>query len=430
MSPEETEAKIAQLEAEISRLKQVWPISGEEVLENKNRITEQLKAIGDAKIAADEEARRAARAKEFCEENATVIGQKKGQIESDHAQINSIKSLCEDLSRALSTNRAESDEAVKVVQNAKQELLKAHAWLVQAQPKLESQSKSVEENSTAASSILLTLQKTDGLVKQLHAQIEQSRMEASGALEKTQSFQKNAEIADIAAKTAQSETEGHREAAGLLLQELSGITTELKKRNEEIIKHRGDLTQLKVQFEALNKEVEGLLPHSAIASLASSFRIQKLRFEEPQKKWLLAFGACIVVLVLLSVPSFISATFGDASASWESIFRGMTMRLPILIPVVWVAIYAGRNYMLSVRLEEDYAYKEAISIAFQGFAREMQNITQLDEKVSPVKTLCDNVLRAIAERPGRIYDGKVSSYSVGEEVFDSANEFRKKQVAL
>ncbi len=106
------------------------------------------------------------------------------------------------------------------------------------------------------------------------------------------------------------------------------------------------------------------------------------------------------------------------------------MRLPILIPVVWVAIYAGRNYMLSVRLEEDYAYKEAISIAFQGFAREMQNITQLDEKVSPVKTLCDNVLRAIAERPGRIYDGKVSSYSVGEEVFDSANEFRKKQVAL
>ena len=63
--------------------------------------------------------------------------------------------------------------------------------------------------------------------------------------------------------------------------------------------------------------------------------------------------------------------------------------------------------MLSLRLEEDYAYKEAISTAFEGYKREMEKITVSDgQGPAPLTTLCTNILRAIAERPGRIYEGK------------------------
>ena len=58
-------------------------------------------------------------------------------------------------------------------------------------------------------------------------------------------------------------------------------------------------------------------------------------------------------------------------------------------------------------MEEDYAFKEAVSTAFEGYKREMQAIPpSAGSEVSPLVTLCENVLRALAERPGGIYDGR------------------------
>ena len=48
-----------------------------------------------------------------------------------------------------------------------------------------------------------------------------------------------------------------------------------------------------------------------------------------------------------------------------------------------------------------------IRTAFEGYKREMLAIpASAGSDVSPLVTLCENVLRALAERPGRIYDGK------------------------
>ena len=51
----------------------------------------------------------------------------------------------------------------------------------------------------------------------------------------------------------------------------------------------------------------------------------------------------------------------------DSILRNTVRRLPLFFALVWLAIYAGRNGTMVVRMEEDYAYKEAISTAFEGY---------------------------------------------------------------
>jgi hypothetical protein len=143
--------------------------------------------------------------------------------------------------------------------------------------------------------------------------------------------------------------------------------------------------------------------------------------------------------VVISLPSFYSAIVGKTmfgnpvDSTWDGVLRGLAMRLPLVIPLVWLAIYAGRNYMLSLRLEEDYAYKEAISISFEGYKREMENIAVGDAtNPTPITTLCVNVLRAIAERPGRIYEGKQQDITILNELqaaAEQANDFRKKAIA-
>jgi len=181
-----------------------------------------------------------------------------------------------------------------------------------------------------------------------------------------------------------------------------------------------------------------LLPGATSAGLASAFNKQKARFVDPQRRWLLTFVGCIGLLVIVAIPSFLSAIGINLAGhlqddTWSTIWRSLTMRLPIVLPLVWLAIYAGRNYMISLRLEEDYAYKEAISTAFEGYKREMEKIAASDVvNPTPIATLCTNILTAIAERPGRIYEGKPQDINLLSEIYaalEKGADISKKKIA-
>jgi hypothetical protein len=212
---------------------------------------------------------------------------------------------------------------------------------------------------------------------------------------------------------------------------LGKILNHLQKSDGIASGHEVRVEELSKKLETLNTRAEGLLPGFTSTGLAHSFSEQKQRFAIPQKRWLQTFISCIIGLILVASPSFLNAIIGAPADSWGVIFRGMAMRLPIVIPLVWLAIYAGRNYMVSLRLEEDYAYKETISRAFEGYKREMKDIPIGEAKnPTPLTTLCGNVLTAIAERPGRIYDGKQKDITPLNEALTAAEELRAKPIAV
>jgi len=154
----------------------------------------------------------------------------------------------------------------------------------------------------------------------------------------------------------------------------------------------------------MDKKIEGLLPHATSTSLASAFREQKKRFEKPQRNWMIAFGITIFLLLLVGV---VVATEVSEKDTWDIILRHLISRLPLIVPLLWLGIYAGRNYMLALRLEEEYAFKEAISTSFEGYKREMADIPAGSTAESkPISVLCENVLLALSQRPGRIYEGR------------------------
>ena len=120
--------------------------------------------------------------------------------------------------------------------------------------------------------------------------------------------------------------------------------------------------------------------------------------------WLITFVVTIIALLIIG---FFGLPGSESSDTWDSILRHLTTRLPIIIPLVWLGIYAGRNYMLAIRLEEEYAFKEAVSTSFEGYKREMASISAVgNNEAPPLIVLCENVLRALAQRPGRIYEGR------------------------
>jgi hypothetical protein len=75
----------------------------------------------------------------------------------------------------------------------------------------------------------------------------------------------------------------------------------------------------------------------------------------------------------------------------------------------------------------------AVTLHFEGYKREMEKITTGDgENPTPLTTLCTNILRAIAERPGRIYEGTPQDINLMAEIQNAGQktaDFSKKKLA-
>lgn len=216
------------------------------------------------------------------------------------------------------------------------------------------------------------------------------------------------QVSEIAAKVASTGTviaETHAESQKHLTSIKNSVETTSEIQNN-INDYYKTLSEFHKAYTDLHSKIEGLLPNATSAGLASAFRNQKDRFKWPQKIWLGTFITAIFLLLAAGSQGILGFLSSGTLDTWDSILRHIISRLPIIAPLVWLAIYAGRNYTLALRLQEEYAFKEAVSTAFEGYKRQMAEISGTGENaLSPIVTLCENVLQALAQRPGRIYEG-------------------------
>jgi hypothetical protein len=406
----------------------------EEIKQLKARAEEQLAGAEAARQKADSESLFAFNAKKVCEEHSTAIATLKGGVESDVNAILANKQKSDEVVAAVSNGKVAIDSDQKVIDERRKEVDRSAQEIVKGAENAAARLVDIDGSRDSAESALKSTK--DALASSLQARV--SAEEAKAHVEKLSS---DATSLTTSISENRKTAKQHTEEIQSLLSEAQKAEASLKdvwehlRRSDEIAraneakndKHSQDL-------DSLRPQIESLLPGATSAGLASSFNAQKERFKAPQRRWLWTFVGCIASLVLVAVPNFLAAvSTHSAEPTWDATWRSVALRLPIVLPLVWLAIYAGRNYMLSLRLEEDYAYKEAISTSFEGYKREMEKITSADgQGPAPLTTLCGNVLRAIAERPGRIYEGKHQDINLANEalaMLEKGAEFSKKQIA-
>ena len=406
----------------------------------RQKTEEQLKATEAARKKADDDASYAYQAKINTEEHAKATAVFKGQAEADVNAISTNKKNAEESFAVITRLKADIDgdskainENRKTVDQASQEIVKASQSgatclqeIEQARTSAESASKSAIDAQKASDEARANTETSQKTVAKL-ATDAQTHVSQIAEHVKT-STQRAGEIENLLTDAQKSETE------------LSAVLEHLAKSDEIAVGHEARVAKLAGELDLLIKKAESLLPGFTSAGLASAFCTQRNRFAAPQKRWLRTFIVCMILLAIVSLPSFLAAIFpsiriamtgATGIPSWSETLHGFVMRLPILVPLVWLAIYAGRNYMLSLRLEEDYAYKEAISTAFEGYKREMKDIAAGDAtNPTPITKLCVNILTALADRPGRIYDHNNKDITLANEAADilaRANELGQKQ---
>lgn len=168
----------------------------------------------------------------------------------------------------------------------------------------------------------------------------------------------------------------------------------------------------KVQYKALNTEIESLLPGATSAGLATAYKDMKDSFKEPIKQYSYLFYGSIVLLVfisfILTVKSIVGGQHWTISfvelGSWDEVLRGLVNKLPFYAPILWLAFYASRRRSEAQRLQQEYAHKEALAKSYHSYKKQLEELKVDSEDLQ--KELIKKAIEAIAHNASQTLDGK------------------------
>lgn len=370
------------------------------------KLEEILVKASEAQVKADSEALRANQAKIAVEEHSNTVAKLKGAIEADAASV--------------SAKKAELENQVQAVTNLRKSCESDTTSIASVRKTADEASKATIETSGKAAAVQAQLEEikksTDSLVQNVSGKLKTVEVEASQISSAKKSsddlvqaiLKNNVATSELheRAKTLKTAIEEIEKNSKSKFESLNNLVIQSEEIQKNVKGYEANLSGMEKDFAETLKKVEQLLPGATSAGLASSFCDQKKRFKRPQLGWMISFLSCIGLLLLLAIIEAVNH-FSSSDLSWDLILRELVQRLPFVVPLVWLAIVSGRQYTIALRMEEEYAFKEATSTAFEGYKQQMISISEkTNGNITSINTLCENVLSSLSRRPGLIYEGK------------------------
>lgn len=163
------------------------------------------------------------------------------------------------------------------------------------------------------------------------------------------------------------------------------------------------------QNQALIEEIRNTLGDSNRVGMAASFQEQMRLVKVGQEQWKWIFIGGLLLLATVSSLAFFLKT-QNGIITWQSAFP----RVAIVTPLVWLAWFAARQYGFASRVREDYTYKYASAMAYEGYKKAVREADPTLEK-----SLVEVAISNMAQNPVRLYSPKESDHaSPFSEFFD------------
>lgn len=194
----------------------------------------------------------------------------------------------------------------------------------------------------------------------------------------------------------------HQDIYGSVDGESIGLKSDIESSRKELIEFE---SLQKQKYDALNDQIESLLPGATSAGLSSAYHTLSNSYDKPIKynTWIF-FGSIIILSVLSFI--FLSSSTIEFN-SFKDIGTFLVYRLPIIIPIVWIAVFASRRRSEAERLKQEYAHKEALAKSYQSFKIQIEELGDeakepLMEKLlkSAIDTISNNASLTLDKKHG------------------------------
>lgn len=163
----------------------------------------------------------------------------------------------------------------------------------------------------------------------------------------------------------------------------------------------------KKQFEEQKSNIQKIIDDANRASMAGSFQKRKTEIT-----WSIRFLDFCTFIFLVAIVIILWHIF--FSSYNQDIFSPTLFfsRTPITLPFIWLAWLTSRRSTYLTRIREDYAYKYSSAMAFEGYKKQVQEISpELQER------LLEIAVKNLGDNPIRLYKDKIKHTPIDLEAF-------------
>jgi len=181
-----------------------------------------------------------------------------------------------------------------------------------------------------------------------------------------------------------------------ILKDLKNSKTDLDIHIEGATKIRSTLEELSKSCIELEKKTRSLLGDANRIEMGHSFKARKDSLSVPHYTWGAMFIISLLGLVIFSQTNLLPE-FKGTIISWPNILaKGL-----FTFPLVWMAWFSARQYSQISKLREDYAFKEATAMAFEGHrsaAREVDELLEYRLLECCIANMSSNPIRLLGDK--------------------------------
>lgn len=248
-------------------------------------------------------------------------------------------------------------------------------------------------------SLAMSLKETE----KIKQRINETSTEAKSIIEKIKGFEREAGNAKLNSETNASAILGNKENIDQLSHELIEALDKLKDNRSEI--------------DALYQEAKSLFENTSKVAMARSFTDRRTSLGRVQKFWAVSFIFGIAILVFGVWYSNTVSTYLAPLVETNGKLNiwGIVTRILLGSPIVWFCWFAVRQYGHTMKLIEDYAFKEATALAYVGYRNEIGEDPKMESLLKEV------AIKNFGMSPTRLL-GKSDPASPLNEMFENAFE--------
>lgn len=297
---------------------------------------------------------------------------------------NNIVNVCNQISQVMSSLSSNQQGVLEQLANYIWSLRSSLVWLIH--PKMPEN----YFNLIKSTDLIGKIESTEVLYKKLLEALEKIvdyknlDEQIKNFINAIQGYEREASNAKTNAESSASQALSNKETIQELLTKLESGESQQKELREKI---NSLAEQASLVFEGNSK-----------AGLAKSFASRRESLEKSLTYWKYGFfiGICLLILgIFLTTTGYINLTpliKADGTIDAWSVLA----RILLTGPAIWFTWFVARQYSHTMRLIEDYAFKEASALAFVGYKREM------GEDAEMIKLLRETAIRNFGSPPTRM----------------------------
>ena len=192
----------------------------------------------------------------------------------------------------------------------------------------------------------------------------------------------------------------HQDIYGSIDGKSIGLKSDIESSRKELIEFEALQKQ---KYDALNDQIESLLPGATSAGLSSAYHTLSNSYDKSiQYNTWIFFGSIIILSIISFI--FLSSSIIEFN-SIENIMTFLVYRLPIVIPVVWLAVFASKRRSEAERLKQEYAHKEALAKSYQSFKMQIEEL-DVEAKELLMEKLLSSAIDTISNNASLTLDKK------------------------